>query len=189
MASDRRLVGSVFQRHRPGAPGSRRRDSRSSRQDRPIDGGTRFFVRRAQTMSREERKSMIAPDLPDLSVSHQCRLVSISRSSFYYAPRHVLSWRLSNTMDTGFCVETLNEALARCGRPKIFNTDQGQPIHQRGLHRRARKCGHRDLDGRARPLDGQRLHRAAVAFAEIRVRLSQRSRDRRREAAFLPSRR
>ena len=43
-----------------------------------------------------------------------------------WATRHVLSWRLSNTMDAGFCVEALNEALARYGRPEIFNTDQGQ---------------------------------------------------------------
>lgn len=39
--------------------------------------------------------------------------------------RKVLSWRLSNTMDVGFCVEALEEALARYGKPDIFNTDQG----------------------------------------------------------------
>ena len=38
-------------------------------------------------MSRVERKAMIVPAHPDLSVSRQCRLLSISRSSFYYAPR------------------------------------------------------------------------------------------------------
>ena len=38
--------------------------------------------------------------------------------------RYVLSWRLSNTLDTSFCVEALQEAL-RKGRPEIFNTDQG----------------------------------------------------------------
>ena len=37
----------------------------------------------------------------------------------------VLSWRLSNTMDTGFCIEALEEALKNHGRPEIFNTDQG----------------------------------------------------------------
>jgi putative transposase len=42
-----------------------------------------------------------------------------------WATRHVLAWRLSNTMDAGFCVEALNEALARHGKPEIFNTDQG----------------------------------------------------------------
>ena len=38
--------------------------------------------------------------------------------------RYVISWRLSNTLDTGFCVEALEEALKK-GKPDIFNTDQG----------------------------------------------------------------
>ena len=189
-------------------------------------------------MSRVERKATIRRDHPDLSLSHQCDLLSISRSSYYYAPkgespenlvlmriiddlflkypfygsrqmarhlrreghrvgrhrvrrlmrlmgleaiyqaprtsvphpaqriypyllggmvierpnqvwcadityipvqrgflylvaimdwatRQVLSWRLSNTMDASFCVEALNEALTKYGKPEIFNTDQG----------------------------------------------------------------
>ena len=189
-------------------------------------------------MSRGERKAMIRRDHPDLSLSQQCQVLAISRSSFYYAPkgespsslalmrridelflkypfygsrqmvrqlrreglcigrhrvrrlmrlmgpeaiyqaprtsnphpehriypyllkgmkidrpnrvwcadityipvqrgflylvaimdwatRHVLAWRLSNTMDARFCVEALNEALSRYGNPEIFNTDQG----------------------------------------------------------------
>ena len=39
--------------------------------------------------------------------------------------RKVLSWRLSNSMDADFCVEALKEALAKYGKPEIFNTDQG----------------------------------------------------------------
>lgn len=39
--------------------------------------------------------------------------------------RRVLAWRLSNTLDTTFCVEALEEALVRFGQPEIFNTDQG----------------------------------------------------------------
>jgi putative transposase len=39
--------------------------------------------------------------------------------------RRVLSWRVSITMEASFCVETLQEALARHGKPEIFNTDQG----------------------------------------------------------------
>jgi len=39
--------------------------------------------------------------------------------------RRVLSWRLSNTMDTSFCLEALKEALEQHGNPMIFNTDQG----------------------------------------------------------------
>ena len=39
--------------------------------------------------------------------------------------RKVMSWRLSNTMDTRFCLEALDEALSRYGTPEVFNTDQG----------------------------------------------------------------
>jgi putative transposase len=39
--------------------------------------------------------------------------------------RKVLSWRVSNTMDVGFCIEALEDALANHGRPEIFNSDQG----------------------------------------------------------------
>ena len=39
--------------------------------------------------------------------------------------RRVLSWRLSNTMDADFCVAALQEAIAKYGKPEIFNTDQG----------------------------------------------------------------
>jgi putative transposase len=42
-----------------------------------------------------------------------------------WASRAVLAWRLSNTMDTSFCLAALEEALANFGRPEIFNTDQG----------------------------------------------------------------
>jgi len=42
-----------------------------------------------------------------------------------WASRAVLSWRLSNTMDVSFCISALEEALARFGRPEIFNTDPG----------------------------------------------------------------
>ena len=42
-----------------------------------------------------------------------------------WATRRVLSWRLSNTLTAGFCVDALSEALVRFGNPGIFNTDQG----------------------------------------------------------------
>ena len=54
------------------------------------------------------------------------------RRSFLYlvaimdwATRKVLAWRLSNTMDAAFCLEALEDAMARFGKPDIFNTDQG----------------------------------------------------------------
>ena len=47
-----------------------------------------------------------------------------------WASRHVLSWRLSNTMDSSFCVEALEAAL-QTGTPGIFNTDQGRSLRAR----------------------------------------------------------
>jgi putative transposase len=41
------------------------------------------------------------------------------------ATRKVLAWRLSNTLDASFCVDALNEAIAKYGKPEIMNTDQG----------------------------------------------------------------
>ena len=42
-----------------------------------------------------------------------------------WATRKVLAWRLSNTLDASFCVEALEEAIAKYGKPEIMNTDQG----------------------------------------------------------------
>jgi putative transposase len=42
-----------------------------------------------------------------------------------WATRRVLTWRLSNTLTTDFCIETVQEAIAQYGKPEIFNTDQG----------------------------------------------------------------
>ena len=218
-------------------------------------------------MSRGERKAMVARDHPELSLSRQCHLVSISRSSFYYAPmgespatlalmrridelflkypfygsrqmacqlrregvgvgrhrvrrlmrlmglaaiyqaprtsaphpahrvhpyllkgmaierpnqvwcadityipvqrgflylvaimdwatRHVLSWRLSNTMDARFCVEALEEALARYGPPEIMNTDQGSQFTGSAWITTLTDAGVQvSMDGRGRYMD------------------------------------
>jgi putative transposase len=218
-------------------------------------------------MSREERKAMLASDHSRLSLSRQCQLVSISRSSFYYKPRgekpenlalmrridelflkypfygsrqmgrqlrregafagrhrvrrlmrlmgletiyqapktstphpehriypyllrnltvvrpdhvwcadityipvrrgflylvaimdwatrHVLAWRLSNTMDARFCVEALQEAMARYGKPEIFNSDQGSQFTSldfTGVLKKAEVMI--SMDGRGRCMD------------------------------------
>jgi transposase InsO family protein len=49
--------------------------------------------------------------------------------------RRVLSWRVSITMEVAFCVETLEDALARHGKPEIFNTDQGKGHRAAPPHR------------------------------------------------------
>ncbi len=68
--------------------------------------------------------------------------------------RRVLSWRLSNTMDTDFCVDALREALDRFGRPEIFNTDQGAQFTADAFTRVLRNSGVAiSMDGRGRFID------------------------------------
>lgn len=68
--------------------------------------------------------------------------------------RRVLSWRLSNTLDTSFCVEALQDALARFGRPEIFNTDQGAQFTAEAFTRVLRDAGITiSMDGRGRCID------------------------------------
>jgi len=68
--------------------------------------------------------------------------------------RYVLSWRVSNTLDTGFCLEALEEALAKYEPPEIFNTDQGSQFTSQVWTERLKAEGVRiSMDGRGRFLD------------------------------------
>ena len=71
-----------------------------------------------------------------------------------WATRHVLSWRLSNTMDARFCVEALEEALSRYGKPEIFNTDQGSQFTSTDFTNVLKDAGVTiSMDGRGRYMD------------------------------------
>ena len=71
-----------------------------------------------------------------------------------WASRHVLAWRLSNTLDAGFCTDALDDALARHGTPEIFNTDQGSQFTGFAFTGRLREAGVRiSMDGRGRCMD------------------------------------
>ena len=66
----------------------------------------------------------------------------------------MLSWRLSNTVDTRFCVEALADAMERFGRPQIFNTDQGSQFTSLEFTRVRKDAGIAiSMDGRGRCLD------------------------------------
>jgi len=68
--------------------------------------------------------------------------------------RCVLSWRLSNTMDSGFCVDCLEQALQDYGTPEIFNTDQGSQFTSEAFTGVLLKKGIAiSMDGRGRALD------------------------------------
>ena len=77
-----------------------------------------------------------------------------------WATRKVLSWRLSNTMDAGFCVEALHEAMARFGRPEIFNTDQGSQFTGFEWTNALAEAGVKiSMDGRGRWIDNRFIER------------------------------
>ena len=67
--------------------------------------------------------------------------------------RYVLAWHLSNTLDGGFCVDTLQQALP-CGRPAIFHTDQGAQFTATAFTTMLEKAAIQiSLDGQGRALD------------------------------------
>lgn len=74
--------------------------------------------------------------------------------------RKVLSWRLSNTMDTAFCMEALEEALSRYGAPKIFNTDQGSQFTSLDFTGILKENGIKiSMDGKGRWMDNVFIER------------------------------
>lgn len=83
--------------------------------------------------------------------------------------RYVLAWRLSNTLDVGFCLEALDEAL-RHGCPEVFNTDQGVQFTSTSFTSRVEAAGAQmSMDGKGRCLDNvfvERLWRT-VKYEEI----------------------
>lgn len=77
-----------------------------------------------------------------------------------WASRAVLSWRLSNTMDVSFCIDALEEALSRFGKPQIFNTDQGSQFTSAAFTGVLEAAGIRiSMDGRGRWMDNVFIER------------------------------
>ena len=90
-----------------------------------------------------------------------------------WCSRYVLAWRLSNTMDTSFCLEALEDALRR-GRPEIFNTDQGAQFTSAAFSGKLEAAGVRiSMDGRGRWLDNvfvERLWRS-LKYEEVHLKV------------------
>ena len=77
-----------------------------------------------------------------------------------WATRTVLSWRLSNTLDSDFCVDALEEALAKYGTPEIFNTDQGCQFTSDDFTDVLKEAGVRiSMDGKGRWMDNVFIER------------------------------
>ncbi len=87
--------------------------------------------------------------------------------------RKVLAWRVSNTMDTAFCVEAVEEALERHGAPDIFNTDQGSQFTSEVFTGLLKEAGIQiSMDGRGSWRDNvfiERLWRS-VKYEEVYLR-------------------
>jgi putative transposase len=84
--------------------------------------------------------------------------------------RRVLSWRLSNTLDSRFCVDALEEALGRFGQPEILNSDQGAQFTSEDFTKPLRDRGIAiSMDGKGRCLDNvfvERLWRS-LKYEEV----------------------
>ncbi|MFC0017464.1 IS3 family transposase, partial [Roseibacillus persicicus] len=87
--------------------------------------------------------------------------------------RAVLSWELSNTMDSSFCVRALNEAMRRTGRiPKIFNTDQGAQFTGRNWVSTLKASGIEiSMDGKGRWMDNVFIERLWRSLKYEKIRL------------------
>jgi putative transposase len=105
-----------------------------------------------------ERPNQVwAADITYLPMAHGFMYLTAILDVF---SRKVLAWRLSNTMTTDFCVEALEEALNRFGRPEIFNTDQGSQFTSEAWTDVLKKAGVAiSMDGKGRWIDNVFIER------------------------------
>lgn len=90
-----------------------------------------------------------------------------------WATRRILAWRLSNTLTTDFCIEALEEAIARYGTPEIFNTDQGSQFTDKDFTGVLATNGiDISMDGRGRWRDNVFIERfwRSIKYEEIYLR-------------------
>ena len=95
-----------------------------------------------------------------------CYLVAIMD----WSSRMVLSWKLSNTLDSSFCVEALEEAITKYGCPEIFNTDQGSQFTAEEFTDTLRSKGIAiSMDGKGRWMDNVFIERLwkSVKYEDI----------------------
>ena len=84
--------------------------------------------------------------------------------------RKILSWSLSNTMDTEFCISAVDDAIKTYGIPAIFNTDQGSQFTSDGFIKKLEDKGIQiSMDGKGRALDNIYIERfwRSLKYEEI----------------------
>jgi transposase InsO family protein len=117
---------------------ARSQDRTPTREDADAADGIEALYRRPRTTKPEPGHKIYPYLLRGLAITRPNQVwamdityIPMARGFVYLAvvldwfSRRVLSWRLSITMEAAFCVETLEDTLARYGKPDVFNTDQG----------------------------------------------------------------
>ena len=112
--------------------------------------GIEALYRKPNTSRRRPGHSIYPYLLRDRTIEHgnevwamDITYIPMARGFLYlaavmdWASRRVLAWRVSISLTTDFCLEAVEEALAKYGRPEIFNTDQGS---QPGLNGSSQHC-------------------------------------------------
>ena len=119
--------------------------------------GHKIFPYLLRNLKIERPKHVWAADITYLPIGRGfLYLVAI----IDWASRAVLAWRISNTMDTSFCLAALEDALARRGRPEIFNTDQGSQFTSAAFTGMLAAAGIKiSMDGRGRWMDNVFIER------------------------------
>jgi len=135
-------------------------------------------------LSRSERSHPVYPYLlrgvrverPDQVWSSDITYIRLKRGFVYltavldWRSRYVLSWELSNTLDSAFCVEALRRALSGGRRPEVFNSDQGSQFTSASFTGVLKEAGIAiSMDGRGRVYDNifvERLWRT-VKYEEV----------------------
>ena len=130
---------------------------------KPADGH-KVFPYLLRGMAIERPNQAWAMDITYIPMAHGFVYLAAVMDWF---SRRVLAWRVSITMEVDFCLDAVDEALARHGRPENLQHRPGEPVHQRGVHRIA--VGQRDQDqhGWVRVVARQRVHRTALAIGEV----------------------
>jgi putative transposase len=131
-----------------------------------------FYQRPRTTVPHPEHKiwphllRSLTIDRPDQVWCADITYIPMRRGFLYlvaimdWATRRVLAWRLSNSMEVEFCLEALEEAMARYGRPEIFNTDQGSQFTSPRFTELLIGAGVKvSMDGRGRWLDNVFIER------------------------------
>jgi putative transposase len=115
-------------------------------------------------------------DRPNQAWATDITYIPMARGFMYlvaimdWASRRVLAWRTSNTLTTDFCIEALNEALAKYGTPEIFNSDQGAQFTSVEFTTVLESRGVRiSMDGRGRWIDNVFVERLwkSVKYEEV----------------------